>query len=91
MKNFLSIERFKELKILFILEFIIIVLPFLIPWIRELINTVSLFNLNALIVSSAIWFLCSLLDSKRYFNLATLIATVTFTYIIFWFLFSFFK
>lgn len=89
MKNFLSIENFKELKILFILEFIIIALSLVIPWTRELINTVSLFNLNALIISFVIWILCSLLDSKSYFNLANLIASIIFIYGIFWFLFSF--
>jgi len=93
MKNFISVEYFKELKILFILEFLIILFGSILlrtPGMVEFfeINDVSLFNPYALLISLLIWGLSSLLDKKLYFNLATLLGTGFITYGSFWFMFE---
>lgn len=88
MKKFLSIQKFKEIKILFILELILILNISLIIY-----NTNNNFNINyfdwkALSLSLFIWLLSSFLDKERYFNFATLIGTGVVMYTCFWTMFN---
>jgi hypothetical protein len=92
-KHFFSLEFFKELKVLFLLESIILLLGYALintPNVQQVIqqNNLSPFNLFALLLSLFIWSLSCLLDPKKYFNLATLIATGFITYLAFWFTFE---
>lgn len=86
MKNFLSVDKFKELKVLFILEiFLGLLLTMLI--------SVNKFNINywdwrALIISIGIWTLSSIIDKEKYWNLATLLGTGSFMYLLWWLIFN---
>lgn len=93
MREFISIKYFKELKVLFILEFLILIFGTILMRTKEVdhffeIHDVSLFNLYALLISLFIWGLSSILDRKLYFNLATLIGTGFIIYGSFWFMFE---
>ncbi len=84
MKNFLSIEKFKELKVLFILEILMVLL-------LAMLISVNKFNVNywdwrSFVISISIWTLSSILDKEKYLNLATLLATGVFMYMIWWFI-----
>ena len=81
MKNFLSIEKFKELKVLFILEFIILLLIIMLNSVQKI--DVNYWNSLAFTISISIWVLSSIVDKKTYFNLAILLGTGSFMYF-FW-------
>lgn len=87
MRNFFNIEHFKDIKILFYLKFILLVL-FLLTGIPQLLYNlgISFFNLDALIISIAIWILSSLVDKNLYFNFYSMIASVSFCYVSIWFM-----
>lgn len=86
MKRFLSIEKFKELKTLFILEIIMALL--LAVLIKRNGLDINYWNWKAFVVSIGIWTISSLLDNERYWNLATLIGTGSFMYLLWWFIFN---
>lgn len=86
MKKFLSIENFKELKVLFILEI-------LMGLLLTMLISVNKFDINywdwrAFVISIGIWSLSSILDKEKYLNLATLIGTGSFMYLLWWFIFN---
>lgn len=86
MKKFLSIEKFKELKFLFILEFIMGLL-------LTMLISVNKFDINywdwrAFTVSIGIWTLSSIVDKENSFNLATLLGIGSFMYLLWWFTFN---
>ncbi len=86
MKDFLSIEKFKELRFLFFLEFLAsMILATLISvkgyqpqywdW-KAFAFTISVLSLSCLI------------DKKLYFNLATFLGVGSFLYLLAWFAFN---
>ena len=88
MKDFLSKEKFRELRVLFIVEAIMALL-------LTVLISVNDFNINYLdwrpfAVSIGMWLISSILDKEKYFNLATLISTGLFMYAITWFAFNVF-
>lgn len=90
-KNFFSLQYFSELKVLFILEFIILLLGIMLintPSAKLFIadNNLSIFNIFAFLFTLLVYSLSCMVDPKKYFNLATLIVTGTFTYGCFWFM-----
>jgi hypothetical protein len=92
-KQFLSVDHFKELKVIFFLEIIILVLLMGIvqdPGIQKLILKLDLqiFNPFAFVISIVTWVISSYLDKERYFNLATLILNLTFLYGCYWSMFE---
>ena len=86
MKNFLSIERFRELRVLFILEIILALLLTMLISINEF--DIDYWDLKALVISISIWVLSSIIDKDKYWNLATLIGTGSFMYLLWWFAFN---
>lgn len=90
MKQFLSIEKFKELTTLFILEIFMSALLYMlikVNWqVFQKHFATQLFDWRAFTIVILVWALSSLADKERYFNLATLIGTGYFFYICFWFL-----
>jgi hypothetical protein len=86
MKNFFSIKHLKEVAFLLFLESLMIILCLTMIYRNDV--PVSLFNLNALIVSGAILIICSLLDSIKYFNFWVFLSVGTFIYMCFWVLFE---
>jgi len=92
MKKFFSLEYFYELKALFIVESIILILLVLLlntPPNDKFLEPYNLFNIWAFILSIGIWGFCSWADTKKYFNFFTLLSTTSFYYFCFWFLFTF--
>jgi hypothetical protein len=92
-KQFISIEHFKELKSLFIIEFIILALLILLcqtPEYQKFItlNQLTIFNPFALLATIFAYCLSTCIDPEKYFNLATLISVGSFTYGCFWFMFE---
>lgn len=86
MKNFLSIEKFKELRVLFILEIIMLLL-------LSMLISVNKFDINywdwkAFTMSIGIWVLSSIIDKEKYCNLATLLGIGCFMYLLWWFVFN---
>lgn len=86
MKKFLSIENFKELKVLFILEILIVLL-------LTMLISVNKFDINywdwkAFVISIGIWSLSSIMDKEKYWNLATLLGTGSFMYLFWCFVFN---
>lgn len=86
MKNFFSVKYLKEVRILLFLESLLITSGLFLIYNSDL--PVSLFNLNALIVSGVILLISSLLDSIKYFNFWTFLSVGTFIYICFWVIFE---
>ena len=93
LKHFFSLEFFKELKLLLILESILaligcglITTPSAQAMIQE--QGITPFNLFAFLTTLFIWVLSCVVDPKKYFNLATLIATGFMCYLSFWFMFE---
>lgn len=86
MKQFLSIQKFKELQVLFYLEVVIASLLALLISINNFHP--DYWDARAFSISFGIWILSSLLESERIFNLATLLAVGSFSYLIFWFVFN---
>ena len=85
MKKFLSIEKFKEVKVLFILG--ILMALFITMMLNN--SNVNYWNWKAFVMSIGIWTLSSIVDKEKYLNLATLLATGFFMYL-FWCLIFFF-
>lgn len=81
MKNFLSIEKFKELKLLFVLETIMALLIYMLISINNF--HITYLNWKAFVISIFIWLISSFLDKKKYLNLATFIALVPFFMFVF--------
>ena len=86
MKNFFSIEKFQELKVLFILEI-------LMGLLLTMLISVNKFDINywdwkAFILSIGIWSLSSIVDKEKCWNLATLLGTGSFMYLLWWFVFN---
>jgi len=86
MKDFLSVQKFKEIKTLFILEFILALLISLLVHINSF--DINYFDWKALSLTIFIWLLSSKLDKERYFNLASLIGTGSIMYLCFWLMFN---
>ena len=92
-KQFISIEHFKELKSLFIIEILILVLMILLyqtPEYQKFItlNQLMIFNPFALLATIFTYCLISCIDPEKYFNLATLVSVGSFAYVCFWFMFE---
>lgn len=93
LKHFFSLKFFKELKILFILESLMLIFGYGLlnsPSVRSFMieNQISYFNLFAALITLFIWTLSCVIDPKKYFNLATFVATGFFSYGVFWFMFE---
>ena len=93
LKHFFSLEFFKELKVLLILESILILMGWGLittPSVQATIQEqgITPFNLFAFLTTLLVWVLSCAVDPKKYFNLATLIATGFICYLSFWFLFE---
>lgn len=86
MKNFLSVEKFKECKVLFIIEIFILLDLILLFKVNNL--NVNLWDWKAFILSIIIWSLSTIMDKKTYFNLATLLGTSFFMYLFWFFVFN---
>jgi hypothetical protein len=86
MKNFLSIEKFKECKVLFIIEIFILLDLILLFKVNNL--NINLWNWKAFVLSIIIWSLSTIMDKKTYFNLATLLGTSFFMYLFWFFVFN---
>ena len=94
MKNtnkFFSMEHFKELKFLLILEIVIISLVsilVLLPQNKAFIelNNITLFSPLTLLLSFMIWLITSVIDPVKYFNFAAFIISIFFSYWCFWFM-----
>lgn len=86
MKNFLSIEKFKELKVLFILEILIALLVYMLISVNKF--HLNYFDWKAFVISISIWIISCIGDKKKYLNLAALIALVPFFYACFWAMFN---
>jgi hypothetical protein len=86
MKNFLSTEKFKELKVLFILEILMALLLSILISVNKF--DVNYWDWKAFIISIGIWTLSSVVDKEKYFNLATLLGTGSFMYLLWWFVFN---
>lgn len=86
MKNFFSIEKFQELKVLFILEIIIGLLLTMLISVNKF--DINYFNWKAFIISIGIWSLSSIFDKEKYWNLATLLGTGSVMYLLWWFVFN---
>jgi hypothetical protein len=91
--NFFSKSHFKDLKILFILEFIIIMLLFMLintPSSKLFIinNDLKIFNIFAFLFTLFVGSISSLTNPKEYFNLASIISGGLFTYGGFWVMFE---
>lgn len=77
MKKFLSLESFKELKVLFIIEVIMTVLLTLLIIVNK--SDIKCWNWKAFAISIGIWCLSSIL--------ATLLGTGFIMYLLWWFIF----
>jgi hypothetical protein len=86
MKNFFSIKHLKEVGFLLFLESLMIVIGLTMIYRNDL--PVSLFNLNALIISVVILLISSILYSIKYFNFWTFLSLGTFIYMGFWVIFE---
>jgi hypothetical protein len=86
MKEFLSIERFKELKVLFILEIFLFLLLTMLISVNDF--DIKYWDWSAFVLSISIWLISSIVDKEKYLNLATLLGTGTFMYLIWWFVFN---
>jgi hypothetical protein len=93
--NFFCKSHFKELKVLFILEFLILIIGTMLintPSMRLFIESqnIKIFNIFAFLFTLFVYSLSCLVDPKKYFNLATMISTGIFFYGCFWFMFEIF-
>ncbi len=84
--NFFSSKHIIGLRFLLFLEIMILLLSVLMVQSLEL--SLNLWSFPAFCVSLVIWIISSLLDYRKYFNLATLIVTGQVTYFIFLLLFK---
>lgn len=95
-RQFISIENFKDLKILFILEFLILGMLILLcqtPEYQRFIisHELRIFNPFALLITFLTYSLSTLMDPQRYFNLATIISIGSFLYGCFWVMWELFS
>lgn len=86
MKKFLSIEKFKEIRVLLILEIIMSLLLMLLIKINNI--NVIYFDYRPLLLTISVWTISSIIEKEKYFNLATLIGTGLIMYISFWLMFN---
>jgi hypothetical protein len=86
MRNFLSIEKFRELRVLFILEFFMVLLLTMLISINK--SNINYWDWKAFIISIGIWTLSSIVNKEEYLNLATLLGIGSFMYLIWWFVFN---
>ena len=91
--NFFCKSYFKELKVLFILEFLILIIGTMLINTTDLkefieINDVKAFNIFAFLFTLFAHSMSCFIDPKKYFNLATIISVGIFTYGCFWFMFE---
>lgn len=87
MKKFFSLDKFKSLILLYVLEILMWIMVFLLQ--SKIHKYIIDFDWRALLASSIIWFLSCLLDKERYFNLATLIGLIPLYYWLFYIMFKF--
>jgi hypothetical protein len=85
MKNFLSIENFKDVKGLLIFEVIIGLILLLISANNPDIN---FWDWRSLLISIFVIALNFFFDEEKYWNLATISSTIPFLYLISWFIFK---
>lgn len=86
MKDFLSIEKFKEVKVFLVLE---ICMSLLIIMLISVNNyNIIYWNWKAFMLSFFIWILSSIIDTEKYWNLATLIGVGFFMYLMWWYIFN---
>ena len=79
-------KYFKDIKILYYLGFVLFILLMLSGIPQVLIQQgVSLFRYEALLISLAMWVLCSLVDKPKYFNFYNMLPCVAFGYGAMWF------
>ena len=86
MRKFLSIEKFQELKVLFILEIIIGLLLTMLISVNK--TNIDYWDWRAFTISIGIWALSSILDKETNWNLATLLGVGLFMYLLWWFTFN---
>jgi len=86
MKNFFSIEKFKELQVLFILEIFMVLLITMLISVNK--SDINYWDWRAFAISVGLWGLCSIIDKKTYWNLATLLGIGVFLYVLWCFLFN---
>jgi hypothetical protein len=84
--KFLSLEKFKELKVLFILEFLMALLLFMLISVNDF--SVNYWDWKAFSMTIGIWLLSSIVDKEKYWNLGTFIGTGLFMYMLWWFIFN---
>lgn len=86
MKEFFSIKSFKEIKVLFILEFIMGLLLAMLISINK--SSINYWSWKAFLITIMTWLLSSALDKEKYWNLGTLIIAGSFLYLLWWFVFN---
>jgi hypothetical protein len=85
MKNFLSIENFKDVKGLLIFEVIIGLILLLISANNP---DIDFWDWRALVVSVSIIALNVIADRENFWNIATILSIIPFSYLISWFIFK---
>lgn len=86
MKDFLSIEKFKELRFLFFLELLMGVLLATLISINK--YQPKYWDWKAFAFTISVLSLSCLIDKKLYFNLATFLGVGSFLYLLAWFAFN---
>jgi hypothetical protein len=87
MKSFFSIDKFKELIVLFILEFIMF---FLIALLIDINNyQVAYWDWKSFVLTMFTLLVSSAIDREKYWNLATFLSVGAFQYLIWWIIFHF--
>jgi hypothetical protein len=89
MKKFLSVQKFKELRVLFFLELMMALL------LATLVSTndfgeINYWDWRAFLISMITWSVSSIIDKETYWDLATLLGTGSFMYLLWWFVFNVF-
>lgn len=84
MKKFLSIDKFKELMPLFIIEIILGLLVTMIVTVNKI--EMNYWDSRAFILSIIIWVLSSIADKEKSWNLATLLGIGSFMYFLWLFI-----
>lgn len=85
MKNFLSIENFKDVKGLLIFEVIIGLILLLISANNP---DIDFWDWRALVISVSIIALNVISDRENFWNIATILSIIPFSYLISWFIFK---
>lgn len=84
MKKFLSIDKFKELMPLFIMEIIIGLLVTMLVTVNKI--EMNYWDSRAFTLSIIIWVLSSIVDKEKFWNLATLLGIGSFMYFLWLFI-----